>query len=40
MRAVSRMAGSTYGRIGEGFEISRPVWSEVEGEVANVTKKK
>jgi hypothetical protein len=25
------MGGITYGRIGEGFQISRPVWEEVKG---------
>jgi len=30
LRAVSRMGGITYGRIGEGFEIPRPVWDEVK----------
>ncbi|KAG8956289.1 hypothetical protein FRC04_004369 [Tulasnella sp. 424] len=30
LRAVSRMGGITYGRIGEGFEVPRPVWAEVK----------
>ncbi|KAG9009402.1 hypothetical protein FRB94_012059 [Tulasnella sp. JGI-2019a] len=30
LRAVSRMGGITYGRIGEGFETPRPVWNEVK----------
>ncbi|KAG8888037.1 hypothetical protein FRB99_004163 [Tulasnella sp. 403] len=30
LRAVSRMGGITYGRIGEGFEIPRPVWEQVK----------
>jgi len=28
LRAISRMGGITYGRIGEGFEIPRPIWAE------------
>jgi len=32
-RAVSRLGGITYGRVGEGFEIKRPVWDEVKGDV-------
>ena len=28
LRAVSRMGGITYGRIGEGFQIPRPKWQE------------
>ena len=31
LRAVSRLGGITYGRIGEGFQIPRPVWDEVKG---------
>ncbi|KAH7339869.1 hypothetical protein B0J17DRAFT_569711 [Rhizoctonia solani] len=39
LRAVSRMGGSTYGRVGEGFEIPRPVWTEIKDEVAKIPKK-
>ncbi|KAG8961511.1 hypothetical protein FRC03_005309 [Tulasnella sp. 419] len=30
LRAVSRMGGITYGRVGEGFQIPRPIWDEVK----------
>lgn len=30
LRAVSRMGGITYGRIGEAFEVPRPVWAQVK----------
>ncbi|KDN45571.1 hypothetical protein RSAG8_04895, partial [Rhizoctonia solani AG-8 WAC10335] len=36
LRAVSRMGGITYGRVGEGFEIPRPVWTD---EVSKIPKK-
>ncbi|CAE6439112.1 hypothetical protein ACGC1H_006904 [Rhizoctonia solani] len=39
LRAVSRMGGITYGRVGEGFEIPRPVWANIEDEVAKIPKK-
>ncbi|CAE6510611.1 unnamed protein product [Rhizoctonia solani] len=38
LRAVSRMGGITYGRIGEGFEIPRPVWAEIKDEVSKIPK--
>ncbi|CAE6420586.1 unnamed protein product [Rhizoctonia solani] len=39
LRAVSRMGGITYGRVGGGFEIPRPVWANIEDEVARIPKK-
>lgn len=30
LRAVSRMGGSTYARIGQGFDLRRPNWSGVK----------
>ncbi|CAE6357150.1 unnamed protein product [Rhizoctonia solani] len=39
LRAVSRMGGTTYGRVGEGFEIPRPVWDGIKDEVAKIPKK-
>lgn len=30
LRAVSRVGGSKYARIGEGFELRRPNWSAVK----------
>lgn len=30
LRAVSRVGGSTYARIGEGFDLRRPNWSEIK----------
>ena len=33
------MGGTTYGRVGEGFEIPRPVWAEIKDDVAKIPKK-
>lgn len=30
LRAVSRVGGSRYTRIGEGFDLRRPNWSEIK----------
>lgn len=30
LRAVSRVGGSTYARIGEGFNLRRPNWREIK----------
>ncbi|QRW08507.1 flavin reductase-like domain protein [Ceratobasidium sp. AG-Ba] len=38
-RAVSRLGGTTFARVGEGFELPRPVWSEVSEEVAKLKQK-
>lgn len=39
LRAVSRLGGITFARVGEGFDIARPSWREVEGEVREMMKK-
>lgn len=28
LRPISRMGGITYGRVGEGFQLPRPVWEK------------
>ncbi|KAF8609058.1 flavoprotein oxygenase [Ceratobasidium sp. AG-I] len=38
-RAIGRMGGLTYARIGEAFEIPRPAWDEIEAEVSQIPKK-
>ncbi|KAG9124810.1 hypothetical protein FRC07_010152 [Ceratobasidium sp. 392] len=35
-RAVSRMGGLTFARIGEGFELPRAAWSEIGEEIAKL----
>jgi len=39
LRAVSRLGGIIYARVGEGFEIPRPSWREVEEEVRGMMDK-
>lgn len=39
LRAVSRLGGITFARVGEGFGIPRPSWRAVEGEVRELEKK-
>jgi hypothetical protein len=40
LRAVSRLGGSTYARIGEGFDLPRPSWKKSQDAYeALVTKK-
>ncbi|KAG8739745.1 hypothetical protein FRC10_005214 [Ceratobasidium sp. 414] len=38
-RAISRLGGLTFARVGEGFELPRPVWSEIEGDIAKLKQK-
>lgn len=38
--AVSRLGGTTFARIGEGFSIPRPSWRQLEGEVRELIAKK
>lgn len=38
LRAVSRLGGITYARIGEGFELSRPSWKAIRDEVPSRTR--
>lgn len=38
-RAVSRLGGITFARVGDGFEIPRPIWGEVKDEVAKLQQK-
>ena len=33
LRAVSRLGGTMYARVGEGFEIARPPWQQVKEEL-------
>lgn len=33
------MGGMTYGRVGEGFEIPRPVWSQIKDDIAKIPQK-
>lgn len=33
LRAVSRLGGDMYARIGEGFELSRPPWKVIRNQV-------
>jgi len=40
LRAVSRLGGTTFARVGPGFEIPRPSWREIDGEVRDLMKKK
>lgn len=35
VRAVSRLGGTTYARVGEGFELSRPTWKSIRDEVSS-----
>ncbi|KAG2132005.1 uncharacterized protein EDB93DRAFT_1094114 [Suillus bovinus] len=37
LRAVSRLGGDMYARIGEGFELSRPAWKVIRGQVTSQT---
>lgn len=39
-RAISRLGGSMFARIGEGFSIPRPSWRQLEGEVRELMAKK
>jgi len=39
LRAVSRLGGATYARVGAGFEIPRPSWQAVEGEFRELIQK-
>ncbi|EJD03429.1 uncharacterized protein FOMMEDRAFT_146973 [Fomitiporia mediterranea MF3/22] len=39
LRAVSRLGGTAYARIGEGFEIPRPSWRKEEGTIRELMKK-
>ena len=32
LKALSRLGGSTYGRIGEGFDLRRPSWKKMQEE--------
>lgn len=33
LRALSRLGGSTYARVGEGFELPRPAWKAIRDDV-------
>lgn len=33
LKAVSRLGGSVYARVGEGFEIARPSWREMKEKI-------
>ena len=33
LRAISRLGGTMYARVGEGFEIPRPPWKQVKEEM-------
>ncbi|KAI0315139.1 hypothetical protein OF83DRAFT_1133414 [Amylostereum chailletii] len=35
LRVISRLGGSTYARVGEGFDIARPSWKEVKKEMGD-----
>lgn len=39
LRAISRLGGVKFARVGQGFEIARPSWREIEGEVRELIKK-
>ncbi|KLO15701.1 hypothetical protein SCHPADRAFT_902211 [Schizopora paradoxa] len=39
-RAVSRLGGTTFARIGEGYSIPRPSWRQLEGEVRELIAKR
>ncbi len=39
-RAVSRLGGSMFARVGEGFSIPRPSWRQLEGEIRELIAKK
>ena len=40
LRAISRMGGITYGRVGAGFEIPRPAWEHVKDDYEAAVKAK
>jgi len=40
LRAVSRLGGSMFARVGDGFSIPRPSWRQLEGEVRELMAKK
>jgi hypothetical protein len=37
-RAISRLGGVTFARLGEGFDLPRDRWSEIGGEVERATR--
>ena len=39
LRAISRLGGVTFARVGEGFDIPRPSWRAVGGEVIDLIEK-
>ena len=39
LRAVSRLGGTIFARVGAGFEIPRPSWRAVEGDVRELIAK-
>ena len=40
LRAVSRLGGSTYARVGEGFDLSRPSWKKTQDAYETLVNKK
>jgi hypothetical protein len=38
VRAVSRLGGKIYARMGEGFELSRPSWKLIKEEYDKMSK--
>lgn len=38
LRPVARLAGGTYSRLGEGFDLERPSWKALKGRIEQMHK--